>query len=172
MTNVFTTLNREDCIHFLIPPNLSPALLAATQNVLAPATLPPAPATPSPIKWESVSSSKFDPTSTTPILTLHLPPSSGLPKQVVWHKRGDYLASVCEFSFVFILLSVCSFLTEGEPLPFLRSWNRTRFSLDPSDYETTLASPLPQGQGCHPARPIPSYETPFLRRRESFFFAS
>lgn len=89
-------LNREDHIHFLVPPNLSPALLAATQNVLAPATLPPAPSTSSPIKWESVSSSKFDPTSTAPILSLHLPPSSGLPKQVIWHKRGDYLASVCE----------------------------------------------------------------------------
>ncbi|KAI5120907.1 hypothetical protein M0805_002887 [Coniferiporia weirii] len=84
----------EDHLHFLIPPNASPLILSATLSLLAPATLPPAPATPSPIKWASTSAGNFDPSSTTPILTLHLPQSSGLPKQIVWHKRGDYVASV------------------------------------------------------------------------------
>ncbi|THH11551.1 hypothetical protein EW145_g600 [Phellinidium pouzarii] len=84
----------EGRLHFLIPPNISPSLLSATLILLSPATLPPAPATPSPIKWTSTSSTNFDPKSTQPILTLDLPQSSGLPKQIVWHKRGDYVASV------------------------------------------------------------------------------
>ena len=85
----------EDNIHFLIPPNLSQSVLSATLSLLAPANLPPAPTTPSPIKW--ITTSSFDTTSTKPILTLELPQSSGLPRHLAWHRRGDYLASVCKY---------------------------------------------------------------------------
>jgi len=82
----------EEHLHFIIPPNLPSSLLTATQNLLAPAELPPAQDPPSPIKW--VTKSSFDVNSQTPILTLYLPQSSSLVKQIVWHRRGDYLASV------------------------------------------------------------------------------
>lgn len=89
----------EEHLHFIIPPNLSTSLLAASQNLLAPAELPPASDTPSSIKWATKSS--FDVNSQVPILSLHLPQSSGLAKQIVWHRRGDYFASLCELPVFF-----------------------------------------------------------------------
>ncbi|KAF9468961.1 ribosome biogenesis protein ERB1 [Collybia nuda] len=81
----------EDAIHFLIPPNIPNSVLSLTQALLAPATLPPLPAVPSPVKWiTSPSHTSID----SPILTVHLPPSSGLPNQIAWHRRGDYFATV------------------------------------------------------------------------------
>ncbi|TFY65102.1 hypothetical protein EVJ58_g2197 [Rhodofomes roseus] len=88
----FFVVGIEEQLHFIIPPNLSTPILLATQTLLAPATLPPAPATPSPVKWASTAAAASS--SDSPILTLHLPPSSGLPKQVVWHRKGDYLSTV------------------------------------------------------------------------------
>ncbi|OBZ77104.1 Ribosome biogenesis protein ERB1 [Grifola frondosa] len=88
----FFVVGVEEHLHFLIPPNLSAATLTATQSLLSPATLPPQPATPSPIKWVSVSAAASS--SDAPILTVNLPSSSGLPKQLVWHRKGDYLATV------------------------------------------------------------------------------
>ncbi|KZP24665.1 ribosome biogenesis protein ERB1 [Athelia psychrophila] len=87
----FFVVGTEEKIHFLIPPHLPPAIYTATQTLLAPATLPPAPPTPSPIKWVTAPSSS---SADLPILTLHMPSSSGVPKQIAWHRRGDYLASV------------------------------------------------------------------------------
>jgi ribosome biogenesis protein ERB1 len=82
----------ENALHFLIPPNLSPAVLDLSMTLLAPASLPPPPAVPSPVKWTTPSTTL---SSDDPILTLSLPPSSGLPKQITWHRKGDYMASVC-----------------------------------------------------------------------------
>ncbi|KAF9821433.1 hypothetical protein IEO21_00679 [Rhodonia placenta] len=82
----------EEKLHFIIPPNLPTAVLTATQSLLSPATLPPQPATPSPVKWVSTAAAAS--TSDSPILTVNLPPSSGLPKQVAWHRKGDYLSTV------------------------------------------------------------------------------
>ncbi|KAF7792802.1 hypothetical protein EIP86_003901 [Pleurotus ostreatoroseus] len=82
----------EEQLHFIFPPNLPPAILSATQAVLAPANMPPPSTTPSPVKWTSVAAAAS--TSDSPILTINLPPSSGTPKQIAWHKRGDYLATV------------------------------------------------------------------------------
>ncbi|GLB33591.1 putative component of the NOP7 complex [Lyophyllum shimeji] len=82
----------EEKIHFVIPPNLPGPVLSLTQALLAPATLPPAPATPSPVKWVTPATSTWS--TDTPILTAHLPGSSGLPTQVAWHRRGDYVATV------------------------------------------------------------------------------
>ncbi|KAJ7904318.1 NUC169 domain-containing protein [Mycena olivaceomarginata] len=69
----------EEVLHFVIPPNLPSPVLVLTQSLLAPTTLPPAPETPSPVKWV-----------TPPNQLL----SSGLPKQIAWHRRGDYMATV------------------------------------------------------------------------------
>jgi len=81
---------REDKLHFFIPPNLSPPVLTMTQSTLAPATLPPS--TQSSIKWISSSGTVED----SPLLVIELPSSSGLPRQLTWHRKGDYLASVCK----------------------------------------------------------------------------
>ncbi|KAH9951796.1 ribosome biogenesis protein ERB1 [Amylocystis lapponica] len=88
----FFVVGVEEQLHFVIPPNLPVAILAATQSLLAPATLPPQPATPSPIKWVSTAAAASS--SDSPILTINMPSSSGLPKQLVWHRRGDYLSTV------------------------------------------------------------------------------
>ena len=85
----------EDHIHFIIPPNLPGPVLTATQNALAPANLPPAPSVPSAVKWTSVPAAQSS--SDAPILTLNLPSSPEPPKQLVWHRKGDYLASVCTY---------------------------------------------------------------------------
>ncbi|KAL1750913.1 NUC169 domain-containing protein [Schizophyllum commune] len=82
----------EETLHFFVPPHLSAPVLAATQALLAPSTLPPAPAIPSPVKWSSASLSAW--THNKAILTVRLPPTSSLPKQLAWHRRGDYLATV------------------------------------------------------------------------------
>ncbi|KAJ4472272.1 NUC169 domain-containing protein [Lentinula aciculospora] len=88
----YFVVGTEDMLHFLIPPNLPPSVLQLTQSTLAPSTLPPAPETPSPVKWSTPSSNTW--TDDSAILTVHLPSSSGLPTQITWHRRGDYLASV------------------------------------------------------------------------------
>ncbi|KAI0069034.1 BOP1NT-domain-containing protein [Artomyces pyxidatus] len=91
----FFVVGTDEKLHFLVPPNLPSMVLAATQLLLAPPTLPPAPATPSPVKWSN------PPSATTsdnkPILAIDLPQSSGIPKHITWHRKGDYFATVCEF---------------------------------------------------------------------------
>ncbi|KAG6890935.1 Ribosome biogenesis protein erb1 [Termitomyces sp. Mi166 len=82
----------EEKIHFIIPPNLPNSVLSLTQALLAPSSLPPAPATPSPVKWVTPPTTAWS--IDAPILTANLPPSSGLPIQLTWHRKGDYLASV------------------------------------------------------------------------------
>ncbi|KAL4241279.1 Ribosome biogenesis protein ERB1 [Abortiporus biennis] len=88
----FFVVGIEEKLHFLIPPYTPPTVLNATLTLLAPATLPPAPANPSPVKWNSPAASSF--AVEKPILTVTLPSTSGLPKQISWHRRGDYLATV------------------------------------------------------------------------------
>ncbi|KAJ8515963.1 hypothetical protein ONZ45_g6649 [Pleurotus djamor] len=84
----FFVVGVEEALHFIIPPNLPPSVFSSTQSLLAPATLPPPPATPSPVKWASSTSSDLS------TLVVTLPPSSGTPTHIAWHRRGDYLASV------------------------------------------------------------------------------
>ncbi|KAF8528875.1 NUC169 domain-containing protein [Hysterangium stoloniferum] len=85
----FFVVGVETSLHAFVPPFLPPAMLTATLSLLNPAVLPPVPETPSSIKWAS-----SPPTSDGPTLTIQLPPSSGVPKQITWHRRGDYFASV------------------------------------------------------------------------------
>ena len=82
------SISREDKLHFIIPPNLPSFILHPTQSALTPATLPPA--TQSPVKWIS-SPGREDGV----VLTILLPAASGLTKQIAWHRKGDYLATVC-----------------------------------------------------------------------------
>ncbi|KAJ7591292.1 NUC169 domain-containing protein [Mycena floridula] len=81
----------EEKIHLIVPPNLSASVYQLTRTLLSPANLPPLPQTPSAAQWSLPSTSwSVD----TPVLTISLPQSSGLPKQITWHRRGDYMASV------------------------------------------------------------------------------
>lgn len=82
----------NDTIQMLIPPNVSAPVLSLTQSVLAPTTLPPATSTPSLVKWVTPPSSAWS--VDLPILTIRLPASTGVPTQIIWHRRGDYLATV------------------------------------------------------------------------------
>ncbi|KAJ7095181.1 NUC169 domain-containing protein [Mycena belliarum] len=82
----------EETLHFIIPPNLPSSVLLLTQSILAPTALPPAPETPSLVKWVTPPTSSWSPDMA--ILTVQLPQSSGLPKQIAWHRRGDYMATV------------------------------------------------------------------------------
>ncbi|TFK76121.1 BOP1NT-domain-containing protein [Pluteus cervinus] len=87
----YFVVGTEEKLHFLIPPNITNAVLSLTQSLLAPSSLPPPP-NPTPIKWNSVSPNHWS--LDKPILTLALPDSSGLPIQAHWHRKGDYLATV------------------------------------------------------------------------------
>ncbi|RXW25155.1 hypothetical protein EST38_g682 [Candolleomyces aberdarensis] len=88
----YLAVGLEETIHFLIPPNVDNTVFAQTQSLLAPATLPAAGPTPSQVKWTSTSASSWP--NDNPILSLGLPPSSGTPTQLQWHRKGDYVASV------------------------------------------------------------------------------
>jgi ribosome biogenesis protein ERB1 len=101
----FFVVGIEDTLHFLLPPHLPPLVLKATQTLLAPAELPPAPATPSPVKWTSTSATTH--AIDKPILTIKLPEASGVPRQLTWHRRGDYVASVCK-RYRFSSVTICS----------------------------------------------------------------
>lgn len=77
----------DEKLHFIIPPNLPAAVLHSTQNTLTPSALPPP--TASPVKWTSISGVEDG-----IALTITFPSASGPPKQITWHRKGDYLASV------------------------------------------------------------------------------
>ncbi|KZV75423.1 BOP1NT-domain-containing protein [Peniophora sp. CONT] len=87
----FLVAATEEKLHFLMPPNLPASVRATTLDVLAPATLPPPPAVASPVKWTNPS----DATDTdNAVLTVLLPAGTGTPKNLSWHRKGDYLATV------------------------------------------------------------------------------
>ncbi|KZS98013.1 BOP1NT-domain-containing protein [Sistotremastrum niveocremeum HHB9708] len=89
----FFVVALEETLHAIIPPNLSEPILKATRTLLAPSELPANGSAPTVVKWTSdLSGSSED----KPILSLRLPASSGSPKQVVFHRRGDYFATVCD----------------------------------------------------------------------------
>ena len=102
----FYLLGSEEKLHLLIPPNIPGPVLSLTQALLAPASLPPPPPTPSPVKWVTPPSNSWS--IDTPILTVHLPQSSGLPQQISWHRKGDYLATVCKCCIARFFLIRCT----------------------------------------------------------------
>ncbi|KAG9112305.1 Ribosome biogenesis protein erb1, partial [Ceratobasidium sp. 392] len=96
----FFVVGVEDAIHYLIPPFIAPGVHALTTSLLNPANLPPRPESSSPsLKWvvtPATSTARATKASShsSPVLTVLLPAGSGLPKQIVFHRKGDYLASV------------------------------------------------------------------------------
>jgi ribosome biogenesis protein ERB1 len=142
----------DDAVHLLVPPHLPPAVLAATQALLAPAELPPAPPAPSLVRWTSTSATTH--AIDKPILTLKLPEASGVPRQLTWHRRGDYVASVCEWCLQTRPLfadSLCSRCGD--------EWRR----VDPPALAAALAGAVQEGQGRHPARALPPDQAVLFR---------
>lgn len=81
---------REEDLCVYIPPMGNRNLTIRTRSVL---TSPTSPAIESPVTWITSSANSFD----EPALTIKLPSASGPVKQVTWHRRGDYFASVCKY---------------------------------------------------------------------------
>lgn len=155
----------DEKLHFLIPPNLPSAVLALTQVLLAPATLPPAPATPSPVKWITPPSAHSS--SDTPILTVHLPQSSGLPKQITWHRRGDYMATVCKLLRHSGRLNLLIFAVQ-----FDSQWRRSRRRMDSSNHAKAFPSSFQEDQRLGSISALPSSKASFLRRCEYLLISS
>ncbi|KAG8985634.1 Ribosome biogenesis protein erb1 [Tulasnella sp. 427] len=88
----------EDEIFAFMPPHLSPAMESATLDVLVPRSPPPPIGEDGekPVKWsqESLSFKQSASTFSSPLLVVTLPPTAGLPKQITFHRRGDYFATV------------------------------------------------------------------------------
>jgi hypothetical protein len=140
-------------VHFLIPPNIPGPVFSLTQTLLAPASLPPPPPTPSPVKWVTPPSNSWS--IDTSILTIHLPQSSGLPQQISWHRKGDYLATVCKYCATLYFFPAY--------LNFVNSkWWFSERSMDPSDHTKALAGSVQENQGHSATGFIPPSQAPFL----------
>lgn len=100
-------IDSEDEIFAFMPPYLPPILEATTLDVLQPRNLPPqtAPITDKSVKWsqESMTFKQSVSTYSSPLVVVGLPPGGGLPKQITFHRRGDYFATVCKL----LLLHCC-----------------------------------------------------------------
>lgn len=90
-------LSSEDAIHAMTPPYLSPAMLATTLALLNPANPPQAlPATSAIVlKWADQTEASTS-QSPSPVLTVAFPAGSGVVRQLTFHRRGDYFASICQ----------------------------------------------------------------------------
>ena len=135
-----------------MPPNLPVPVLTATQNALAPANLPAASSVPSPVKWTSVPAAQSS--SDAPILTLNLPSSPEPPKQLVWHRKGDYVASVCTCIDRVTIMSKLIYHHSGRP----------GRRMDPPGVEATFTGAVQESQGRGAARSLPPVKTALLRR--------
>lgn len=90
----FFVVALEEELHFLSPPNLPGSIANLTHALLSPSVAPESKsATPSPIKWRAAESGVLA-DDERPLLTVELPQSSGLVKQIAWHRRGDYFATL------------------------------------------------------------------------------
>ncbi|KIO30016.1 hypothetical protein M407DRAFT_14428 [Tulasnella calospora MUT 4182] len=88
----------EDEVFAFMPPYLPPAVESATLDVLVPRN-PPQPIgeqTDKSVKWsqESISFKQSASTFSAPLIVVGLPPGAGMPKQITFHRRGDYFATV------------------------------------------------------------------------------
>ncbi|KAI0301803.1 BOP1NT-domain-containing protein [Multifurca ochricompacta] len=88
----FFVVGTEEKLYFFMPPNLPPAIRLATKALLIPSALSSTPATPSLVKWVNF---PHEPAPESPHLSVDLPASSGLIRQIAWHRKGDYFATVC-----------------------------------------------------------------------------
>ncbi|EJD53870.1 BOP1NT-domain-containing protein [Auricularia subglabra TFB-10046 SS5] len=91
---IFFVVALEEELHFLSPPNLPASIANLTHALLSPSVAPESKsATPSPIKWRAAETGVLA-DDERPLLTVELPQSSGLVKQIAWHRRGDYFATL------------------------------------------------------------------------------
>jgi ribosome biogenesis protein ERB1 len=83
-----------------MPPYVPPEIESATLDVLQPRVPPPlmTSAKESPVKWhqESATFKKSVSTYSIPLAVISMPPGSDLPKQITFHRRGDYFSTVCK----------------------------------------------------------------------------
>ncbi|KAG8932214.1 Ribosome biogenesis protein erb1 [Tulasnella sp. 418] len=94
----FFLVGVEDIVYAFMPPDLPAGVQLATHTLLNPRELPqPVKSATATVKWlgaaasERASSSMLNP----PLLTIEMPTSkSGLPRQIAFHKKGDYFATV------------------------------------------------------------------------------
>lgn len=105
-------LSSDEAIHIFNPPYLPPERLASTIAHLKP-TNPPPPtaASATTLQWTTPtppSSSSHN--VLVPHLTIQMQPSSGLIKQLIFHRRGDYFASVGQYYIVSFYVSLYSCL--------------------------------------------------------------
>ncbi|KAH7100640.1 BOP1NT-domain-containing protein [Auriculariales sp. MPI-PUGE-AT-0066] len=83
----------EEQMHVISPPHLPLALANSTRLLFAPADkVESKTTTPSPIKWRPASDDVLQ--DDRPLLSIDLPASSGNVKQIAWHRRGDYFATL------------------------------------------------------------------------------
>ena len=142
----------ENKVHFFAPSNQHRGTLASTKSTLAPPTMPPPPANPSPVIWTS-SEDAMDITT----LTLDIPDNAGLVKQIVWHPKGDYLTSVCESRVPYPY-----FTTQVQRFFFI-SWYGTRDCVDAPDFQEAFSSTLFQSPRFCAVRAVPPLQTAFFR---------
>jgi hypothetical protein len=126
-THPYYLFHRDESLHAIIPPHQTHAVASATHALLCPAVLPANASKETPlVKWQSQSNSEdFS-------LVLHLPPRSGTTKQIVFHRRGDYVATVCEHHFFEHPKCVRS------EHSYFSGWKGTDFGLDTQHIQTTF----------------------------------
>ncbi|KAG9009803.1 Ribosome biogenesis protein erb1 [Tulasnella sp. JGI-2019a] len=94
----FFMVGIEDEVYAFMPPYVPPAIQAATMEMLNPRNLPQPVATTSErsVKWtkESVMLKLSSYSYSSPLLVVALPSGAGTPKQITFHRRGDYFATV------------------------------------------------------------------------------
>ncbi len=87
----------------------------------------------------------------------------GTPKQVTWHRKGDYFATVASDGELLLLIqSSTRFLMIGSSLP--RSWKQIR--LDSSTHEASNPGSIQKGERKRAESGFPSNEAAFLRSSE------
>ncbi|GJJ07346.1 Ribosome bioproteinsis protein erb1 [Clathrus columnatus] len=77
----------EADLYLYVPPTVDQTSMTRTHSTL---TTPVTANTESPVAWTISSTKSLD----EPLLTIKLPTNSGPIKQITWHRRGDYFASV------------------------------------------------------------------------------
>lgn len=97
-----------------------------------------------------------EPTLESSLLSLELPPSSGLVKHIAWHRKGDYFATVCGSFFP----APPTYHADNSR----SQWRGPGRSFDPSSVASTFPSSVQEDQGLCPARLVPPVEAPLLCR--------
>ncbi|KAG8862253.1 hypothetical protein FRB96_001832 [Tulasnella sp. 330] len=94
----FFMVGIEDEVYAFMPPYIPPAIQATTLEMLNPKNLPQpvVAASDRSVKWtkESAMLKLSSASYSSPILVVGLPSGAGTPKQITFHRRGDYFATV------------------------------------------------------------------------------